>query len=213
MKFITQDAMDNAVLFKLFVHAQSSDKRLKKDEISKLFQIPISAKRVDLALDNLSRREFISKFAIDSSCSIDNSGYRHVEEQLAQPNSFIRRYAEAGDEWLGTQTLGLAGVPASDRIVLRSDNQDAIEKIDQALDDISGELAKNNEVGAQLGDEKDVLQAEIEASKTLTNGKSFRIGRLISLLAPALKYLSDKFGGAAIGDAAKRLLQLLFDLI
>ena len=213
MKFITQESLDSAVLFKLFVHAQSSDKRLNKEDISKLFDIPVSPKRVDLALDNLERREQVSRWLQNGSCSIEVTGYRAVEEGLAQPNSFMRRYAEAGDEWLETQTINLSGIPASDRVVLRSDNQKLIDDIEVELDKIETELAKNNEIGDALGGERDVLVGEIEASKVLAKAPSFRLSRLISLMVPALRFLAEKFGGTVVGEAAKHLMKLLFGLI
>jgi hypothetical protein len=213
MKFIAQSALDNAVLFKLFVHAQTSDERLDKEGIANLFEIPISPRRVELALDNLERRDYVSRWAANGSCSIQVPGYRVVEEQLGAVDSFMSQYANAGDDWLSRQTVGVLGIPAADRIVSRKDNQEVVQEIEETIDQIEDELLKNNEVGAELGEERDMIAAELEASKTLTKAGSFRLVRLISLLAPALKFLGDKFGGGLIGDLAKRLLQLLLDLI
>lgn len=213
MKFIPQDAIDNAVLFKLFLYAQTSDKRLDKEQIAKLFSFTISTKRVDLALDNLAESGKISRWINSGSCSIERDGYKFVEENLRDSSGFLTNYARNGDEWLQDQSLPIGGVPASDRVVLRSDNQDALQRVTEQIDIICDEMSSSNEIGDALGTDKEVLQGELAASKKLASAPAFRLQRLLGLILPCLRYLSEKFSGAAIGEAAKQLIKLLMDLL
>lgn len=212
MNFIAQDALNEAVLFQLFVHAQKTDKRLNKEEVAKLFSIQISPKRAELAIESLGVKGHVSTWIQSGSSTITSEGYREVENQLKKPGSFIRLYAEHGDDWLNSQTIHDGDVPASDRIVSRSDNQAQIEEIALKLDEIGNDLAVNNEIGSALGDDRGLLQSEIEASKVLVKSEKFRLAKLLSLLGPALKFLAEKFSGSAIGEAAKHLITLIFGL-
>jgi hypothetical protein len=213
VRFITQEALDNAVIFRLFVFSQSSGERLAAREICNLFSINVSERRIELALSNLDSQGYISRRSdAKRSCVINSDGYRFVEEQILEESSIISRYAKLGDQWLSEQTLPVASIPASDRIVTRHDNQGILSELELGLDQIVAEIEKDNEVGAALGDERDLLIAEAEASKTLISRSAFRLARLVGLLVPALKYIADKFAGAAIGQAAKNLIELLMRL-
>jgi hypothetical protein len=210
--YIRQDAMNLAVLFQLFELAQLTDNRVSPEEIAKRFKVPIGAKRIQLALEHLDDDELVSYFIQTSRASINRKGYKYVEDELQKEDSFIALYALQGDEWLGSQTLAQAGVPASDRIVSRSDNQQQIEEIAAGIDELVVELKQDNEVGAALGDDRDLIISEANASKELVRGDRFRVARLAQLLVPALKFLADKFGGGAIGELAKRLVSLIVAL-
>jgi len=212
VKFISQDALNDAVLFKLFIHAQKTDKRLNKEEIAKIFKIEVSPKRTELALENLVSRQFVSTYLSNGNSAITGEGYRAVEEQLKKSNSFISMYADNGDEWLSNQTLSRSDVPASDRLVSRSDNEPVIDEIVEGLEKISSELSVNNEIGAVLGDDKQVISSEVEASQVLIKANRFHLSKLFSLLVPALRFLGEKFSGSAIGETAKRLINLIFGL-
>ena len=214
MNFIPQDDIDIAVLYKIFVVAQESDDLLQVDDIVELFEFPIGPKRIDLALQNLASEAWIRRSARGGQpATITPLGYKHLEQALVRPDSFAFHYASRGDEWLQRRRLALNGVPASDRIVLKSDNQPAINAISADLDVIESALATDNLLGADLGDERQLIQGEISAAKTLVKQPRFRSARIVELLLPALKYLADKFSGASIGEVAKRLIQLLLELL
>lgn len=210
--FIPQSSLETAVLFKLFVYSQNHDKRLKKEEISKLFDFDLSSKRVELALDRLVESGFVDKSLTSNTYAITARGYLDVERNLSNGQSGLFQYYQLGDDWLQNQTLPIDGVPASNRIVNRGHNSHEISVIESQLDEISEALRSNNELSDSLGEEKDLIQSEIEASKILVKSPNFRLGRLISLLMPALKFLAEKFASGAVGETAKLLITLLLGL-
>lgn len=208
--YITQAALDDAVLFKLFEVAQVDDRALDKTQISKLFDLKISPKRVELSLENLVRQSMVTGY--DEAYSISRQGYRLVETRLGEDESSIRSYYQFGDEWLASQTISPGGAPASDRIVSRSHNQAKIEKLVDGLAGLESEIEKSNEVAVALGNEKEIILGEIAATKTLTIAPTFRLQRLLTLIVPALKFIAEKFSGSALSEAAKQLIKLIFSL-
>lgn len=103
-------------------------------------------------------------------------------------------------------------VPASDRIVLRSDNQPELDVLHADIGALSNEICTNNEVSVELGDEKDLIQGELKAADTLISQPIFRLSRLTNLILPALRYLAEKFASGAIGEMAKRIIGALIGL-
>jgi hypothetical protein len=212
MKFLRQDAVNQAVLFKLFQLAQASDEMFPPGELMKQFKINIGAKRVKLAFEHLNDEQKISYYPQTSRASINREGYKYVEDELIQEGSWLALYAENGDEWLASQTLVAGDFPASDRVVSRTDNQAEIEEISGGLEKLVKEIKEDNELGAALGDDRELLIAEVNASQTLVRSEQFRLAKLASLLVPALRFLADRFSGAAIGELSKRLINLILGL-
>jgi hypothetical protein len=210
-EYITQNALNNAVLFKLFEHAQIGDSSISPIELAKKFSIAIGPVRVGLAFSDLSQKDFVN-IEINMRSIILAKGYNHVEVSLCEEGSFFSNYAEFGDEWLAKQTLSQNGIPASDRIVSRSDNQVALNEVNGWLDNIIEILKTDNVIGDVLGVDRDLILSEANASKEMLKSSRFRLARLVQLLLPALKFLSEKFSGAAIGEAAKHLISLIVAL-
>ncbi|MEZ5656182.1 MAG: hypothetical protein R3E04_09900 [Sphingobium sp.] len=108
----------------------------------------------------------------------------------------------------------LESIPAADRIVTRNDNLEKISEAEKILDDINGIISSSsNEVGDAIGHQREIIEGEIAHAQNVLKSPRFRISSLIGWLAPVLRYLSDKFAGGAIADAAKRLLELLITLV
>ncbi|MBN2972061.1 hypothetical protein JW805_08530 [Roseomonas aeriglobus] len=103
------------------------------------------------------------------------------------------------------------GVPASDRVVTLTDNQRS--SIADGLDEIGREIAQSNEAGSALGDQKDRIVAEFEAGKSVIRSRRVRLEALVGVLATPLRYLAEKFSGAAIGELAKKLLDVIWKVI
>lgn len=104
-------------------------------------------------------------------------------------------------------------IPASDRIVTRSDNRAEIEVMESDFHGLVEELDSNNEVSIALGDEKDVINGELRTAETLISQPAFRLSKLSSLVLPALRYLAEKFASGAIGEMAKRLIAAIMGLM
>lgn len=201
ISFIPQDALNEAVLFQLFVHAQKADERLLKDEIAKLFSIPISAKRVELALDDLKKREFVSHWTSGSS-TIKPEGYKYVEAQLSDPDSFIGRYAMSGDDWLSQQNLS-NDAPASDRIVKFSHNQ--IEEAVSSILPVVEALEADNGDPDQPGFRERIL-GQLRAGIELIRVGEFKAYLVYLTVVRGLGELIQKYGNPAIARLADALL-------
>jgi len=107
---------------------------------------------------------------------------------------------------------GVISIPAADRIVQLNDNQfnDLHEKLSEIISTLDN---GSNAIGAELGDSRVRLKSEIEAGSTLINAKSVRLSALFAVLIKPLKFLSEKFSGAAIGELAKKLVSEILKLI
>ena len=106
MKFIEQDVLDKAVLFKAFLIAQSTDGSVSAEELASQFGINIGVKRVKLACEALSEQNRMRYFAQTGRGSISAVGYKYVEDALRNETSIISQYAVNGDDWLAEQTVG-----------------------------------------------------------------------------------------------------------
>jgi hypothetical protein len=102
--------------------------------------------------------------------------------------------------------------PASDRFVSRTDNTDLFE-LEAEIGSLAGALQTSNEAGAILGSDREALIGELEAASLIASKTRVRLKALWSLLMPTLRFLSEKFASGAIGDAAKRLIELLLKII
>ncbi len=107
---------------------------------------------------------------------------------------------------------GSEAVPASDRLVRRNDNRVEIEVLEADIRSIVDELEASNEIGAELGDEKEVISGELKAAETLIAQPAFRLSKLSNLVIPVLQYLAEKFASGAIGELAKRLIAAILGL-
>jgi hypothetical protein len=141
---------------------------------------------------------------------VNTSDYEDDEYQYLLTNS----------GWAAAEKLALAalsggeaveGVPASDRVVAIDDNQRS--DIDEAIGKIAAEIQTSNEIGAALGDGRPRIEAELDAGRRLILPKFVRIEAIVAVLATPLRYLMEKFSGAAVGELAKKLLDLLWKMI
>ncbi|WP_126174839.1 hypothetical protein [Tsuneonella rigui] len=103
----------------------------------------------------------------------------------------------------------LVEVPASDRIVTRSDNLPEVQAIEEALDALSNEIVQSNEVGESLGDEREVIREDIAFARDAVHRERFRLSSLLGWLKPILKFLSERFAGKSIDEIVIRLAQAL----
>ncbi|WP_447724510.1 hypothetical protein [Sphingomonas koreensis] len=130
----------------------------------------------------------------------------------------LRRYFEFGDDFIvgALQKISRDGfegivVPASDRIVSKSDNQEAYEHSVEALDNLQSALATGNEAGDIFGDDRDVVAQEVSTLASLVKQARVRAEPVIALARKCLGWIAEKAGSAAIGDLAKRALSSLMD--
>ena len=99
--------------------------------------------------------------------------------------------------------------PNADRILSKINDAILHQQIEDGLREIGEEIGKSNSVADELGDEKELIANEIDVAHTLSQKDRFRLVRLAALIVPTLRYIADKFGGQALGELAKRMIQLL----
>lgn len=120
--------------------------------------------------------------------------------------------AEKAIEGRGIPLREYSPAPSADLILSRLEDRSRVEQIQNAIREIGKELRENNEVGAALGEDKDIISSEIAAAEVVVSKGEFRLHRLIALIIPALRFIADKFAGTALSEAAKRLITLLFQV-
>jgi hypothetical protein len=101
------------------------------------------------------------------------------------------------------------GVPASDRIVLLSDNDPGLQHIKSQTSALSAMLTTSNDVGDLTPDEAVAAAAEISALGAMLDQPSVRLSTIASYATKSLKWVAEKAAGAAVGKAAWALLVLI----
>ncbi|KLI63821.1 hypothetical protein [Aurantiacibacter marinus] len=212
--FISQKALEDALLFELFDHSQDRDEPIEAEGLRQRLPVAVSKTRTDMAMIELQNQSLVhyetSEYELNGY-SILRRGYMQVEKGLSEPSDFFAKYARDKEETLSLSTLNV--IPASDRIVTRSDNLPAIKEIESRLKDLESEIKKSNSVEETLDEPKGAVLAEIDAGEALVAGESFRLSKLIGLILPLLRKLADKFSSGAIGKLAGELIEALLKLI
>lgn len=121
-------------------------------------------------------------------------------------------YAESLIRLKGIDLANYDPAPSADRIISRIAELETVTEIESGLIEIAAEIRENNELAVQLGDDRDLISAEIEAGQSLTKQDSFRLRSLMGLLMPGLRFLASHFAGDGVGELAKRLIQLLIKI-
>jgi DNA-binding PadR family transcriptional regulator len=177
---------------------------LSAEDIHKLFNDQVSPGFIQRILLSLAGDKLVTIEQYDETSSkrytLSDEGFEKIE-QLPSLQKLLKEFSSPP-----------SAIPASDRIVSRQDNQPAFDEISRELDEVIDALQTDNEIGAALSDEKEILLAEVKAGKELTQPGRFNLQRFAALLIPALKFISEKFAGAEIGEVAKHLFNLIMKL-
>ena len=234
------ETLAEAVLLRLYELAQTSDLDSALDDIPKLFRLNLTKKQTRLALEELEENGWCNVDRFNGYATITKSGYLAVERALEDPTTFVRAYHEKGDDWL-SETGGAiesdlpkadtaestlrydgsalhdgsrqydGGVPASDRYVATTDNQEGFDDLVTHLNKIRDEFAKDhkkNELGGEVGQH---LLSEIEAAKAQVNSGWVRLQQLSDGLRPALEKAALTYPGIAliVHDATAVVVKIL----
>jgi hypothetical protein len=134
---------------------------------------------------------------------VAEDGLRSLEAQWAEPEALpVERNSNEG--------LNEA-VPASDRIVLRSDNEAVAEEAADALTELSDELrSDSNEVGDAFGDDRLIAATEVEQLAQMVNQPRIRVQPVLAFAQRTLTWIAEKAGAATVAELAKRAWALLF---
>lgn len=169
-RYIPQDDIEMAVLYRLFEFAQNASERLTPEKVTALFGTELSVKRIEMALGALERRKFVytsySTVRLPES-DITEAGYRAVERGLADADSFYFNYHKLGDNWLTRNDDDLFGVPAADRIVPLNHNEPEYLEINEKLGELATAVLGDNELAPG---EKSRVSGGLTAAKAVWNG-------------------------------------------
>jgi hypothetical protein len=99
-------------------------------------------------------------------------------------------------------SLHKSEAPASDRIVLLSDNQPAIEAVRASLSELSAQLQKANDVGEMTLSEVEQARNEIWHLEQAFNAERVRVDWIEPFAKNSLNWIAEKAAGAAVGKAA-----------
>jgi hypothetical protein len=104
-------------------------------------------------------------------------------------------------------------IPAADREVKIGDNSKYRDKLQEAIGSTIALVEKNNQASELLGDSKDRVVAELRAGNELVKSPTVRVRAIFEILIKPLRYIAEKMGDGALGEAAKQLIKLLFEAI
>jgi len=102
------------------------------------------------------------------------------------------------------------GVPASDRIVRINHNQPAYGETIGSIEQTAVALIGDNTISPE---DRERIKFELDAGILLLKGTSSRLDAIEAVLLRALRWLSAKFAGAALGLAAEHALRAVIVLL
>jgi len=155
--------------------------------------------------------------------------YGRRRQEINKKYPILETYFESEDPWIqriittlsemdlaanyyqGDALLTEAIAPASDRIVSLDDNQRAELVI--PLEQIAAEIRTSNSTRNELGDDADRISAEVDAGIGLAKAGKVRLSAIIAILIKPLKFIAERFSGAAIGTLAAELIKALLKLL
>jgi hypothetical protein len=159
----------------------------------------------------------------DIAAQEDYEDRRHV---IAQKYPVIDTYFQADEMWIGkvveilsdldiTQQYYLDGhvpEPLATADLINTETVEAIDEVRDGLEALQRELETNNEAGAIFGEEKTAAIAEVSALRVVVQSDQIRASTVIAHARRALTWIAEKASGAAVGDLAKRMLDLIIGM-
>jgi hypothetical protein len=186
---------------------------VKASQLAQKIGFDVSPAAVSLALEQLAEKTFVRNQGRGDQMysSLSPNGIREAENLFRGPEPLVRQYKFGGHDFAETRLIGMAAVPASDRIVSPADNQAAYDQSIESLTNLEIELKTSNEAGDIFGDDRDLVVRELSLLNSLISGARVRAEPAIALAKKSLGWIAEKAAGAAIGDMAKRALGYLMD--
>lgn len=150
--------------------------------------------------------------ALSAAIGVNHFVYR---PNLDKYNRYVilKRYLEFGDDFILKALGAIANrgfengkLPASDRTVSPSDNQEAYDQSISSLTEIELELKTSNEAGDIFGDDREVAVQEISTLRNIMASARVRAEPTLALARKCLGWIAEKAGTASVGELAKRAL-------
>lgn len=102
-------------------------------------------------------------------------------------------------------------VPASDRIVNRSDNAESVQEIDRVLADLEEKIQSSNDAFEEpLA--RDVAAAEISALRRIISAPALRLKALKDRAKSTLNWIAEKGAATVITELCKHALKLILGI-
>ncbi|UQR67315.1 hypothetical protein LRP30_19525 [Bradyrhizobium sp. C-145] len=102
-------------------------------------------------------------------------------------------------------------IPASDRVVSLSHNSPEQQQALEKLDELVAAVKETNDFPGEP-EEREQIVAELSAGRRLLEAARVRVAAVRETLAPTLKWIGEKAGGAVIGKLAADVWQYLAHL-
>lgn len=188
-------------------------------EIRNRFFPELSLKYMKSSADMLGSNLIISYDSEidDYSVSVTTPGISNFEGDLLKPSTNIYQFMNSESAWLKTNYIppkSLAtNVPASDRIVKRSDNEDAWANSAEGVIALREAMSAANDYGELDAEEFEQRLSEVRALEIMLNAPQVQWSVLDQFATNTIKYLATKFADNAIGLAASALIGYLGALL
>jgi len=146
------------------------------------------------------------------------SKYPIIETYFEADHTWIERIIETltklhlADQHYAPGVIENSAIPASDRVVSLDDNQPEVAEIRAELEVFERELRESNEAGEFLGEEREVALAEVSTLRSILSRARVRAASTLAYAHRTLGWIAEKTATAAIGEGAKRLLNLIIGL-
>lgn len=161
----------------------------------------------------LLRMSAIAKNSPESQLAKAFEGGDRLLSRAFQNNQFwtdLKSEMEGGREDNDSRGKGDVEVPASDRVVTLSHNQQI--ELEESTSSVIDELSKENAID---GDSslRDTVLGQFRAGRELIRAQTFKVYLLQEMLMSVLGSLIERYKDQALGVAAKKLLELLIEHI
>ena len=196
-------------------HAEVVARRLEQlgfirrvsDEYAGTYFVPVGSINLLIKIARIIEKEPDSRIAKGL-----NGGQQLFSRVFANDRFWddFRAEIQSGDEGVVPQQISVDAVPASDRIVTLSHNQQL--ELEESANDLIEKVSRENAID---GDStvRQVVIGQLSAARELLRAQSFRAYLMYETLVGILNSLIEKYGGQAIGEAAKKLLDLLIEQV
>lgn len=207
---------------------RSAVRMLNRCDISYIEDDPITGSFIRISADKFA--SFIE------AVSRDQATYNQIVDDAEDPNSGInaaerrpfrylelynrydalRKYAQFGDDWAALMIEKLkAGfafgdvVPASDRVVMLSDNSPEVAEIVASAQALHYQLTTGNDLGKLTPEQAQAAASEVAEIRTAFSGQAVRANLAYQRARDTLEWIGKEAGGALVGTAATALLLLI----
>jgi len=215
------DILAHCCLYQLYDHAVNKGGRLSNDEIARLFSTPITSTFARSAIAELSEAQFVDN--INGRYEINTRGIRFVQKQLSDPDSFIAQYYEIGGAWLedarDQAQKNEAELPSGSEMQVDAWSPLPIDRetteFDQAVKSLEkavSEIENNNGYAASETDERNNVVWTLRVGLDSLRQGFPSSNQIRSWIVQPLKFISEKFTAAAMGEAAKVALKAVLNL-